>query len=111
MTACQLLGDLQRRGLTVTADGPDLLVRGPRALLTPDLKSALLAQKPELLALLTDPAELEQESACPNRGQPRFLCSRCRKRPPEPELLEVAERVGRGFRCLECLLDRGTPAP
>lgn len=51
MGARDLLDDLARVGLTVTADGDRLIAR-PASKLTDDLRAALRASKPELLAIL-----------------------------------------------------------
>lgn len=55
MTAALLLDKLRRQGLTLTADGEKLRLRGPCALLTPSLLDAVRPFKPELLALLAPP--------------------------------------------------------
>jgi hypothetical protein len=54
MTACDLLVEAPRRGLTVTLRGDQLAIRPPR-LLTPDFADLLRAHKPDLLALLRLP--------------------------------------------------------
>ena len=51
MGARQLLDQAARSGLTLVADGPNLVVR-PKERLTDDLRAALVAAKPELMAML-----------------------------------------------------------
>jgi hypothetical protein len=46
----RLLGELDRRGLMLTSDGPDLIVE-PGSRLTPELETEILGLKPELLEL------------------------------------------------------------
>lgn len=53
MGARQLLHDMADAGLSVTADGDRLLIR-PAALLTDAIRERVRAEKPDLLALLTD---------------------------------------------------------
>ncbi len=57
MTAPALIERLAAAGLTVTADGDRLLIQ-PAAKLSDDLRSAVVAMKPELLALLGDAAKV-----------------------------------------------------
>lgn len=52
MSTQALLDTLAGRDIHVTADGGDLLVDTPRGALTLELRSALLAHKPDLLAIL-----------------------------------------------------------
>lgn len=56
MTPGALLCVVHRAGVRLRAEGQRLLYEGPRQALTPDLLAQLRARKPELLALLTDPA-------------------------------------------------------
>ena len=56
MGARDLLRDLAGAGFSVTADGERLLIR-PASMLTDDLRAVLRQAKPELLALLKDPAQ------------------------------------------------------
>ncbi len=52
MNASSLLTELRDGGISVRADGPDLVVRGPRGALTTKLRARLLATKLDLLAAL-----------------------------------------------------------
>jgi DNA polymerase-1 len=52
MTATELLDALRICGAEVRLDGGDLVVRSPRGAVTPDLRAALIALKPALLAEL-----------------------------------------------------------
>jgi hypothetical protein len=54
MGASDLLAELAGAGLSVRADGERLVIR-PASKLTDELRAALVAAKPELLALLTGP--------------------------------------------------------
>ncbi len=59
MGARDLLAELTGAGFTVAADGERLVIR-PASLLTDDMRAALRASKPDLLALLSgDLAEAE----------------------------------------------------
>ena len=49
MTLDELLAELDRSGVRVSADGDKLLVRAPEGVLTPSLRDALTRHKPELL--------------------------------------------------------------
>lgn len=70
MTAADLLTTLRSRGLTVVADG-DALKVGPRNRLTDELRAAIRAHKPALLAelpryrwLILEPDGRQQEIFC-----------------------------------------------
>jgi hypothetical protein len=52
MTAAALLADLYRRGIAVRIDGDRLGVRAPDGVLTPEVRAALIAHKPQLLQLV-----------------------------------------------------------
>jgi tubulysin polyketide synthase-like protein len=52
MTATTLLADLYRRGASVRINGDRLGVRAPDGVLTPDVRSAIVARKPELLQVV-----------------------------------------------------------
>lgn len=52
MTVTELLAELTRQGVQVSADGGDLTVRAPKGVLTPSLRAALTKEKTEILALL-----------------------------------------------------------
>jgi hypothetical protein len=69
MGASELLHELARAGLTVTADGDRLMIR-PANKLTDDMRGALCAAKPELLMLLTRRYRLARDEAdrCHARG-------------------------------------------
>lgn len=53
MTAAEILTETRRLGIVLLADGQRLRYRAPKCLMTPELREALAARKPELLALLT----------------------------------------------------------
>jgi TubC N-terminal docking domain len=52
MTATTLLADLYRRGASMRVNGDRLGVRAPDGVLTPDVRSAIIARKPELLQVV-----------------------------------------------------------
>ncbi len=52
MSAWQLLSELDRRGISIWADGGDLRFRAPKGALTPQLRSRLKDGKNEILSLL-----------------------------------------------------------
>jgi hypothetical protein len=52
MTALTLLADLQARGVLLSAEDDRLSFDAPAGVMTPDVKAALKARKPELLAIL-----------------------------------------------------------
>jgi hypothetical protein len=52
MTCRDLLQALQRQGIDVTIDGPDLVIDGPADRIDDNLTSTLRAHKPELLQTL-----------------------------------------------------------
>ncbi len=52
MRPAELLAELARRGVDLTAHGEELHYRGPKGVLTPELRAAVAALKPELLAIL-----------------------------------------------------------
>ena len=52
MTPTQLLAELRRRAIELIPDGDTLAYRGPRGVLTPELRDAIASDKPGLLALL-----------------------------------------------------------
>jgi hypothetical protein len=51
MSAASLIAHVRSLGITISADGDDLIIR-PAAKLTPELRTSLRAAKPELLELL-----------------------------------------------------------
>jgi pyochelin synthetase len=55
-TVQELLADLSRRGVTLSADGAELRVRAPKDALTTELRSAMKERKDELLAALRERA-------------------------------------------------------
>ena len=55
MTPTELLTTLSQLGVEVAAEGDMLHYRAPQGVLTPDLKDAMKAHKPDLLKLLTLP--------------------------------------------------------
>jgi DNA modification methylase len=69
VNAATLLADLRRRGVILTANDGALNVDAPRAVVTPDLRQALIDRKAELLRLLTcmncgAPLPAESQSRC-----------------------------------------------
>jgi hypothetical protein len=56
--ASELLAELSRLKVSVTADGGDLVLRGPRGALTDGLRDELRAAKPQLLELLRGEARI-----------------------------------------------------
>jgi tubulysin polyketide synthase-like protein len=52
MTATRLLADLYRQGATLRVNGDRLGVNAPQGVLTPDVRSAIAARKPELLQVV-----------------------------------------------------------
>jgi amino acid adenylation domain-containing protein/non-ribosomal peptide synthase protein (TIGR01720 family) len=54
MTAVELLDELDARGAQVAVDGGQLRILAPKASLTAELRSALIARKDEILALLRE---------------------------------------------------------
>ncbi|MEE8584498.1 MAG: condensation domain-containing protein, partial [Acidobacteriota bacterium] len=57
MSAWQLLSELDRKGVSIWADGGDLRFRAPKGALTPQLRSRLSRCKSEILSLLRQKAE------------------------------------------------------
>ena len=53
MTPAVNIHEAARRGIALRVDGADLLYRGPRGALCPELKTALKALKPAIIAELT----------------------------------------------------------
>jgi TubC N-terminal docking domain len=89
MGARELLATVEEAGLTIAADGGNLVVR-PAAKLTDPLRQALKAAKPELLALL-QPAPGWTEADCQ-----RFTARRDRLLRwgwPAPAAESLAERL------------------
>jgi hypothetical protein len=66
LIALKLLADLRERGLRATADGADLVIRGPRGALTADLAAMIRAQKAELLMLLEAEGASEAPAFAPS---------------------------------------------
>jgi hypothetical protein len=111
MTAPELLATLEAMGATVQAVEVDRLrIEAPVGRLTPELRAALMAQKPALLALLREVSAMRSvRLMCAGCGslflhEPAGLCYRCRRQwdgrplgPPCP---------GCGEACEDCL---GTP--
>jgi nonribosomal peptide synthetase protein BlmVII len=52
VTAVQLLATLRRLGVELTVDGDELVCHAPREAMTDELRAALVARKPEVLAFL-----------------------------------------------------------
>lgn len=59
MGARELLGELAGAGLTIRADGDQLVIK-PVSKLTDDMRAALRAAKPELMVLLTSAAPVRR---------------------------------------------------
>lgn len=68
MSPEELLARLRAAGVELWIDGPGLRFRAPRGALTPDLKTALAAAKPEIMALLAAEDTLIREPE--NRYEP-----------------------------------------
>jgi hypothetical protein len=85
MTPQELLEELERRGVLVEPEGPDMLAVEPMDALSPAELEALRRAKPEVLRLLRQRQRL---SPWPDRigGHPRTLgpLGRCRDCPPDP---------------------------
>lgn len=97
MGARDLLDDLARIGLTVTAESGRLIVR-PASKLTDDLRAALRATKPELLSMLAPdvrgPAGTEYRDVIRGESDEKFRgpIKGSRKEPPQrPHALTEAE--------------------
>jgi hypothetical protein len=56
-----LLGELRNRGVHLSVEGDALRYRGPRGALTPELREAVAANKPELVRLLS-PSNLDADA-------------------------------------------------
>ena len=56
MSASALLQEMERLGIVLSVNGDHLRVDALKGALTPDLRQALAAHKPEVLKLLTAPA-------------------------------------------------------
>lgn len=52
MSACLVLLILQSVGATIRRDGDELALDAPAGAITPDIQSAIIHCKPELLAML-----------------------------------------------------------
>ncbi|HET8626733.1 MAG TPA: hypothetical protein VFL91_04910 [Thermomicrobiales bacterium] len=89
MSAAALLARLEALGMTVAADGADLVLDAPAGALTADLLAAVRADKAELLALLAAGRAREEGRKCWLCGfrvwrtmpDGRVLCAVCN--PPE----------------------------
>lgn len=55
MSAAELIRALQRRGVTLAANGDRLKVRAPKGTITPELRDRLAQHKPDIIAALTMP--------------------------------------------------------
>ncbi len=63
MNATELLDDVRSRGVSLEADGEQLLVDAPAGVITDETKAALAELKPKLLKLLTwERRKLEEAS-------------------------------------------------
>jgi DNA-directed RNA polymerase subunit RPC12/RpoP len=98
VSAAELLGLANARGVILCARGAVLVVEGPEEAVN-ELRPALRAAKPELLVLLRawPFGGLVPTSAAPYR------CHACWRYFPEAQLTVVQEAIGRGFRCSRCL--------
>jgi amino acid adenylation domain-containing protein len=63
MTAAALLAHLHDRGIRLWAEGDQLRFEAPKGALTKELRDAVVAQKPELLALLTQSGSIAARPA------------------------------------------------
>ena len=77
MSTTALLDGLRVRGVELTAEGPNIRIRAPRGILTPDDRAVIGAAKTELLA------ELEAEA------------NGWRRNPDGPGWVEAPERASR----------------
>lgn len=71
MTAGAILADLARRGIRVAAEGDRLRLRAPESILTDEVREAVAAHKPELLAALqshTQSIDKSDRSPIPEPG-------------------------------------------
>jgi len=64
MSAVELLTELQRRGVQVTAEGDRLKIKGPRGAVSPELRQRLAASKPAMLAVLKVSSDSEMMALC-----------------------------------------------
>lgn len=94
-SALRLLWELRELDVRVHVEGGELLVHGSSRRLTPDLHGRLVAAKPDLLRLLTEPCPCSactEENAEPHG--PRCYCPACLDADPKWEAWrqEVAEQ-------------------
>ena len=54
MTACEVIATLTQQGIYAMADGGEIVLRGKKKLLTPELRDTICRHKPELLTLLRE---------------------------------------------------------
>ena len=102
MTPAELLTELGRRGVVLTADGDSLNIDAPRGAVTPELLAALREHKPRLIRFL-QPPEPVTDGRCTVHG--RFLtfaealhgaCSWCEADPIELASWRVKRKPRRG---------------
>ena len=93
-SALRLLWELRELDVRVHVEGGELRVRGSSRRMTPDLHERLVAAKPDLLRLLSEPCPC---SACTAPGAephgPRCYCPACLDADPKWEAwrAEIAE--------------------
>ncbi len=97
MTACDLLAELQGRGIELAVAGDRLRFR-PVSAVGPALRAALAEHKPELLRLLRQDRPPQATLAGQNRPETNAPVPTGRVgRPHAPHELSLAERVATGY--------------
>jgi hypothetical protein len=112
MQAVELLSSLASAGCRVSADGDRLRVSGPSgAPLTPQLRSALVKHKVELLRLLADDSEVRWRAEAmrprvPHTGPIPPMYARRMEPVPDGCCLSCGEPLtpGNRYRCEPCVL-------
>ena len=96
MNAAELLSVLRRRGVKpwASAAGDTLHLEWDGPELEPELVAECRHHKQDLIAILIEHRR---------DGPGRYRCAGCWAWFPEVELTVVDERVGKGFRCVDCL--------
>jgi hypothetical protein len=82
----RLIDELAERGVTLTADGVDLIAR-PTSAITPEVAETIRSNKDELIALLTDQG-MSEELAAKAAGSPAPTS------PPKDTTFDVMEAYG-----------------
>src|SRR5437764_3160967 len=108
--AAELLGALQRRGVDLVLSGDRIRYR-PRGAVTPELRSALIEHKAELLALLAEDDHAVRWRAeamrprVPPTGPIPAMCARRLSSVPDGCCLSCGEPLppGNRYRCEPCV--------